>query len=163
MKIRNGFVSNSSTSSFLVYNKTDKTLSLMDFVLEVGEDMLKNYIKGYYSGFLKEYDYVFSPKSSTRVCFGDEHGNVVGTVFDYMMRENLESKNFKWTCVDCRGMEYYPPHDCYESIHCENEKKQVLIDFCKWLSDKNEMTTFCKHASTLVAPLIEEFCKQNGI
>lgn len=35
MKIRNGFVSNSSSSSFMIINKTDSPLSIHDFVKEI--------------------------------------------------------------------------------------------------------------------------------
>jgi len=34
MKIRNGFVSNSSSSSFIITNKSNSILSLVDFVKE---------------------------------------------------------------------------------------------------------------------------------
>ena len=34
MKIRNGFVSNSSSSSFIIINKSNKKLTLVDFVKE---------------------------------------------------------------------------------------------------------------------------------
>lgn len=37
MKFRHGFVSNSSSSSFVIINKTNRTMTIVDFVLDNAE------------------------------------------------------------------------------------------------------------------------------
>lgn len=174
MKVRNGFVSNSSSSSFLIYNKTDNTLSLADFVKENGEKLLEGYLKAYcyddkdnrkYFSFKNMmeavglYDYVFPPKSQTPVCFGDEHGNVLGAVFDYMLRDVSESKNFKWICIECRGTEYSPPRDWCEPRISPFTTEDILTDFCDWLNNRDNPTIFGKLGHNFHAPLISEYVK----
>ena len=40
--------------------------------------------------------YIFKPKQKRILAFGDEDGDVIGNVFDYMLRDGGKSKNFKW-------------------------------------------------------------------
>jgi hypothetical protein len=40
--------------------------------------------------------YTFKSKQKKILVFGDEDGDVIGNVFDYMLRDGGKSKNFKW-------------------------------------------------------------------
>jgi hypothetical protein len=177
MKIRNGFVSNSSTSSFLIYNKTDKTLSLADFVMENGQKLLDDYIHKYCCSSVKDYytfekmleavvnyDYVFTPHSSTPVCFGDEHGNVLGAVFDYMLRDGkCESANFKWFMIECRGCEKYIPKDWPGEINGLSPS-EAIFGFCAWLTTRKETIIFgASEDCSPIPDLIKEFCDANNL
>jgi len=103
MKKRNGFVSNSSSSSFIITNKTNNILTLVDFVKEnpsLVDDW--NFIYGYdntQEELLKsaeENDFDFPANSSDEYLFGDEDGTLIGHVFDYILRKGGESQSFKW-------------------------------------------------------------------
>ena len=107
MKIRNGFVSNSSSCSFFIYNKTNKSLSLVDFVKE-NPYLLEDFLEGYpmYKNNkdfsqetmiknAKERKQKFRPGQNI-VSYGDEDGDVLGNVFDYILRDGGKSKSFTW-------------------------------------------------------------------
>lgn len=103
MKIRNGFVSNSSSSSFIIVNKSNKSLTLVDFIKENPQliqewnneygynDNQEDLIKS-----SKKDNIEFFANSTNEYMFGDEDGTLVGKVFDYILRNGGESKNFKW-------------------------------------------------------------------
>lgn len=107
MKTRNGFVSNSSSTSFLITNKTKKPLPLSAFVKENPQliDQFRQQYSwnteknGYTQKALiqsaKESGVVISPGQDVYV-FGDEEGTLVGQVFDYILRDGGESKRFEW-------------------------------------------------------------------
>lgn len=117
MKSRQGFVSNSSSSSFIIINKTAKQLSLVDFVIE------NSYLLGL---FLDEYECYKEDKNytidklledarkrneyfnsgSNSVSYGDEDGDTIGTVFDYILRDGGNSLSFEWYVKDVRGSSY---------------------------------------------------------
>lgn len=103
MKFRQGFVSNSSSTSFIITNKSNKKLSLVDFVMEnpqLVEDWNNEY--GYDNTFEEllesaiQNNCEFDPNSSDSYIFGDEDGTLVGQIFDYILRSGGKSKNFEW-------------------------------------------------------------------
>ena len=117
MKIRQGFVSNSSSSSFIIHNKSIKELTIVDFVCE--NPQLIEKFKDRYGykddpNFTQEYliqnakdrlgmsgiKYAIPPQESKRLVFGDEEGDLIGHVFDYILREEGESENFSWYLRD---------------------------------------------------------------
>lgn len=103
MKVRNGFVSNSSSSSFIITNKSSKKLTLVDFVKENPQlvkewneqynykETQKNLIES-----AKSRNLTFDANSSREYIFGDEEGTLIGRVFDYILRVGGSSKNFEW-------------------------------------------------------------------
>lgn len=118
MKHRNGFVSNSSSTMFLITNKSNKKKTLVDFVAE-NPQLLDEYIKEFswnkgrvcqahllFSA--KERNMTFKPGETRRCRFGDEDGTVIGRVYDYALRFKIgedrrkarHSKNFKWKFLE---------------------------------------------------------------
>lgn len=107
MKARRGFVSNSSSSSFIITNTSRTKKTLLDFVVEnpeIVEDFGEEY--GYQNDGEHtqenmisdaENDNIdFAPGESKVCVFGDEDGTVMGRVYDYMLRYGGTSNNFKW-------------------------------------------------------------------
>jgi len=110
MKVRSGFVSNSSSCSFVIVNATGEELQLADFVKE-NVHLLEMYRREYdqedeerYADFAliqeaESWDYPLVPGAND--CeFGDENGSGLETVFDYILRDGGSSERFEWSLTE---------------------------------------------------------------
>ncbi len=108
MKIKDDFITNSSSTAFIIYNNSGKDLNLVDFVKE-NPQLIKEYITEYtwqaddarYSQetLIKSAEANnehFDPGEERYCVFGDEDGTIIGNVFDYILRGGGESQHFKW-------------------------------------------------------------------
>jgi hypothetical protein len=108
VKTRVGFVSNSSSSSFIITNKSADTRDLVSFVLE-NPQLIERFCKEYdwhkaEDGYNQEKllesaeqnNVIWQPKERRSTVFGDEDNTLIGCVFDYILRDGGESKNWKW-------------------------------------------------------------------
>jgi len=97
MKIRKGFVSNSSSTAFIITNLTNEEKTLVDFVTEtpwiieeykqryrVEDD--PSYSQGHLMVSAEENNITFAPNEEKICYFGDEQDTLIGAVYDYMLR-----------------------------------------------------------------------------
>jgi hypothetical protein len=114
MKVRNGFVSNSSSTSYIITCWVPEgTLTLVDFV-EENRAILDEFLDEYdwykehpeftpprraHHQMLREaaeLDITFRHGESKEIIFGDEDGTRIGHVYDYALRSGGSSKHFTW-------------------------------------------------------------------
>ena len=114
MKIRIGFVANSSSTSFMIKNLSDEPKSLLDFANEVAYMVDKFNVK-YGGGIMphitledflesaRHYDPApnkkkksIMPHTKAMWTFADESNCAIGIVLDYMLRPSGRTKSFKW-------------------------------------------------------------------
>ena len=112
MKTKQSFVTNSSSTSFIIKNKTKEVKTIVDFVIE-NPQLVEEYRKQYsWSKDDPEYTqerliesaqeevgdnnrYTLYPGENCCI-FGDEQGTLIGVVFDYILRDGGESESFIW-------------------------------------------------------------------
>jgi hypothetical protein len=110
MKHRNGFVSNSSSSSFIITNMTNESKTIVDFA-EENINLVQQYNNMYDVPYNQKQiindakkrlgrnsndEYRFKPHESKRLVFGDSDGDDIGQIYDYMLRDKGKSESFKW-------------------------------------------------------------------
>lgn len=101
MKIRNGFVSNSSSTSFVITNTTETVKTMVDFITE-NPQLVKRFNEMYdwhrytQDQMLEDAKYCGDLyPGDNHVTFGDEDGTVIGTVLDYILRECELTEGYK--------------------------------------------------------------------
>ena len=103
MKFRTGFVTNSSSTAYIIVNRSDKRLYLEDFIRE-NPQFVQDFNAFYGYEYTQEemlqcarkrHESFHSGKNNVE--YGDNDGDVLGQVLDYILRDGGRSKNFIWT------------------------------------------------------------------
>jgi len=108
MRIKSDFVTNSSSTAFIITNTSNVKLDLTDFVKE-NPQLIEEFKKEYnwhkddprytQENMIKSAEAnneSFDPGERRYMVFGDEDGTIIGDVFDYILRDGGSSKNFTW-------------------------------------------------------------------
>ena len=103
MHRKDDFITNSSSTSFIITNLTNETKTLLDFAEEnlfLLEDFNKSYNyhinKNDFLDSVKKDNIWFDRNEEKNCVFGDESGTLVGRVYDYILRKGGKSPSFEW-------------------------------------------------------------------